>query len=55
MADKVSSIMDLLEAGADPLIRNNEGKLPIDLAKSKEAIRALEEAMALRRWQMRSQ
>jgi ankyrin repeat protein len=51
MAGKVVNVMELLEHGADPLIRNNEGKLPIDVTENEEVVKHLKKAMALRRWQ----
>ena len=50
-AGEVAATMGLLERGADPWARNNEGELPIDVAKSSDVAKVLKEAMALRRWQ----
>lgn len=38
--NNVGEITDLLNKGADPFLRDNEGKLPIDLVRDKRASHA---------------
>lgn len=42
------AVVSLLEKGADPTIKNNEGKQPYDLAKNPECAAALKQATAPR-------